>query len=607
MSILKLPVEIVSLLVELLGLDDTFNLALSCPSLSYIIRDRRMCRLALMKAPYSAEAQEAQATKDFPRAFRKLIKRRMAVRAAEPWKVAIVAMADHFIYTNGHLCYTVDNKHLRVLNTLQQTPTTELTVDVTLLLRLAVRDYDPTKPHTFEPLHFSEGIISCLATQILPDSTTCSWLVIFELRETPRWVVVQRPCSRRPLFVRNDKNYLLWGSKSRTRLDGSYRWCLHCLDLQTRKWSDSQLVLWDFDGATVGSDICFEIIDGQFYCVSNTMKTQTDHGVRNNFYQVIRFPVDNATHEACEKPPMRNLWRRHESEGAVDERWTSLQLAKDEVTGRLLIVETRKEWSPRNAGSQRTCYRKELRFGGEDSHPGPLPTPPGSVIESPFEEWNSESHMEDRPREDVHVGDGPTDPTTYTLQECFVRSYNPSCNSFIDLVSEAYNPLSALQLRVQPKEHLPKVNIWPQDQSLCCPSGVLDQLHGIMNPIQPTKGIEWCMDERILVYSPTGMASGQLRPVILISFDPGLALPGFPNYGLCNMNTNSRQGTPLQELSSDAPREIVWSSNQDMDAPSSKQDSTTTPKFVNLRPSLYQTMNMGNGDAHGFDMSYPVV
>lgn len=48
MSILRLPVEIVSLLVELLELDDVFNMALTCRSLSCIIYDRRMCRLALM-------------------------------------------------------------------------------------------------------------------------------------------------------------------------------------------------------------------------------------------------------------------------------------------------------------------------------------------------------------------------------------------------------------------------------------------------------------------------------------------------------------------------------------------------------------------------------
>ncbi|KAL4725231.1 hypothetical protein ACLX1H_007377 [Fusarium chlamydosporum] len=469
MSLLKMPVEIISLLVELLDVDDVFNMALSCRFLSCILYDRRMCRLALMKAPYSAESQQVQTIGDYPRAFRKLAKRRMSVRAAEPWMAAIVAMADHFIYANGHLCYTIDNKHLRVLNTLQKTPTTELTVDVPRLLKLAVRDYDHTRPHTFEPLHYAEGVLSCLATQVLEDSTTCSWLIIFELRENPRWVVVQRPCSKHPLFVRNDKNYLFWGSRSHATLDGSHRWGLHCLNIQTRKWSDSQLILWDFDGSSVGSDICFEVIDGYLYCVSNTLKTEANNGVRNNFYQVVRFPVDDATVERCEKPLMRNLWRRHDSEGLVDERWTSLQLCKSEETGKLSIVEIRKEWCPGNAGSQRTCYRKELRFGQDEAdHPSAslLPTPPGSMEGSPAEEeWSSEAHIEERLSKDFHVGDGPRDTKTYTLHECFVRSYNSSCNSFIDLVSEAYNQDSALQLRVQAKEQQgSSTKIWPRDQ-----------------------------------------------------------------------------------------------------------------------------------------------
>ncbi|KAJ4265485.1 hypothetical protein NW762_004773 [Fusarium torreyae] len=611
MSILRLPVEIVSLLVELLQVDDVFNMALSCRSLSYIIYDRRMCRLALMKAQHSAEAQEAQSTRDFPRAFRKLAKRRMAVRAAEPWMVAIVAMADRFIYTNGHLCYTVGNKHLRVLNTLQKTPTAELTVDVPVLLKLAVRDYDPTRPHTFEPLYYAEGVLSCVATQALEDLTICSWLIIFELRENPRWVVVQRPCAKHQLFVRNDKNYLFWGSQSHARLDGSYRWGLQRLDLRTRKWSESQLILWDFDGESIGSDICFEIFDGQFYCVSNTLKTESESGVRNNFYQAVRFPVEDAVHDKCEKPPMRNLWRRHDLEGAVDERWTSLQLSRDEGTGKLCIVETRKEWFPGNAGSQRTCYKKELAFSRKDDDVQPgslLPTPPDSTVDTPTEEWNSNDHIENRPSGSVHVGDGPTDTITYTLHECFVRSYNSSCDSFLDLVCEVYNPDSALQLRVQPKKQASSAGIWPRDQDPCQPDSVLAQLHGVVNPIQPIRGIEWCMDERILAYSPTHMAAGQLRPVVLISFDPGLVLPGFPNYRSCSVHATYQLSTPPppQEAVRVVPKDMLWSSCREIDkcSPLAEEKSETSSNFVKLYPSLYQTMDMGNGDAHGFDMSY---
>ncbi|EXK78724.1 hypothetical protein FOQG_16624 [Fusarium oxysporum f. sp. raphani 54005] len=611
MSLLKMPIEIVCLLVELLDVDDVSNMALSCRFLSHILLDERMCRLALMKAPYSTEAQEAHSTKNFPRAFRKLAKRRMAVRAAEPWMVAIVAMADCFIYTNGHLCYTVNSKHLRVLNTLNKKPTSELIVDVTLLLKVAVRDYDPQKTHTFEPLYYAEGILSCLATQIFQDSTTCSWLLIFELRESPRWVVVQRPDTRYPSFVRNDKNFLFWGSKSHARLDGSYRWGLHCLNLQTRKWEDKQLILWDFDEENIGSDICFEIVDGQFYCAANTFKTEADNGMRNNFYQVVRFPVDNAAHGKCEKPLMRNLWRRHGSEGVVDERWTSLQLSKDEETGELFIVETRKEWFPGNAGSQRTCYKKKLQFGQQKDDPQTepvFPTPPGSTMGSlTEEEWSSENHTEERLSENTHTGDGPTDVKAYTLQDCFVRSYNPSCDAFIDLLFEAYNHESTLQLRVQSKKQEPTVNIWPQDQETCHHNNVLAQLQGIVSPIQPTKGIEWSMDERILVYSPAHMASGQLRPVILISFDPELVLPGFPNYLAQTQDANDHSdAAPLLETSG-GPKGISWSPNQDIDESASPGEGNpkACANFVRSRPSLYQTMSMGNGDAHGFDLSYP--
>ncbi|KAF5696192.1 hypothetical protein FGLOB1_13718 [Fusarium globosum] len=606
-----MPIEIVCLLVELLDIDDVFNMALSCRLLSHILFNERMCRMALMKVPYSTETHEAHSAKNFPRAFRKLAKRRMAVRAAEPWMVAIVAMADCFIYTNGHLCYTVNSKHLRVLNTLEKKPTSELTVDVTLLLMAAVRDYDPRKSHTFEPLYYAQGVLSCLATQISQDSTTCSWLLIFELRESPRWVVVQRSDSRYPFFVRNDKDYLIWGSKSHVGLDGSYRWSLRCLNLQTRKWEEVQMILWDFDEENIGSDICFEIIDGQFYCVANTLKTEAEHGVRNNFYQVVRFPVDNASHGNCEKPLMRNLWRRHESEGAVDERWTSLQLSKDEKTGELFIVETRKEWFPGNAGSQRTCYKKMLRFGQqkEDLHAEPeLSTSLGPITESlDEEEWSSEVHAEERSSENTHIGDGPTDLKAYNLHDCFVRSYNPACDTFIDLISEAYNSGSTLQLRVQPKNQVPPVIVWPQVQQACHHNKGLAQLQGVVNPIQPIRGIEWSMDDRSLVYSPTYMASGQLRPVILISFDPELILPGFPNYVKQTQDANKHSKAASRLETSGGRKGTPWSSNQDIGeiASPSEGDPKSCANLVRLRPALYQTMSLGNGDAHGFDLSYP--
>ncbi|EGU88844.1 hypothetical protein FOXB_00638 [Fusarium oxysporum f. sp. conglutinans Fo5176] len=162
-------------------------------------------------------------------------------------------------------------------------------------------------------------------------------------------------------------------------------------------------------------------------------------------------------------PPMRNLWRLHDLQCAVDERWTSLELTKDKKTGNLFVVETRKEWFPGNAGSQRACYRKELHFETQAKVPRPehsLHTPLKSGMDSlEEEEWRSEDHIEQRSNERIHIGDGPSDATAYTLQECFVRSYNTSCNAFVDLVYEGDNPDSRLQLRVQPMKEEPSVTL----------------------------------------------------------------------------------------------------------------------------------------------------
>lgn len=52
MSILRLPVEIVALLVDELDVESIFNLGSTCRRLSYILYDRRICRLALLKVRF---------------------------------------------------------------------------------------------------------------------------------------------------------------------------------------------------------------------------------------------------------------------------------------------------------------------------------------------------------------------------------------------------------------------------------------------------------------------------------------------------------------------------------------------------------------------------
>jgi hypothetical protein len=49
-----------------------------------------------------------------------------------------------------------------------------------------------------------------------------------------------------------------------------------------------------------------------------------------------------------------------------------------------------------------------------------------------------------------------------------------------------------------------------------------------MNPKLPTGSLCWEADERAIIFSPSGVPGGRSRPLILLSFDPGLRLFGLP-------------------------------------------------------------------------------
>ncbi|RMJ04961.1 hypothetical protein CDV36_014366 [Fusarium kuroshium] len=569
MSILRLPDEILALITGHADICSIFKLGLTCVRLNQAIHQNPyISRIALKKARYSTEAIVANATGDYARGLRRLAKRKAAVCAAEPWAVGIVAMADRFIYTDGHLCYTINKEPLRILD-IRQTRTTELVVDVLRLMRHAVRDFNQSLTYTFQPLYCAKGILSCLATQVSGGTTRC-WLIIFELKDILEWVVVKRISLEHQTLIRNNKEYLFCITKSHQRIDGSYRWGIQQLDLGTRQWSSEPIILWDFVGSKAGEEICFEIIDDYFYCVSNESETPTDQNLtlRTRFYQALRFPVDQAKPESCEKPLKHHLWRRHDSEGIIDVRWTSLQLSKDENTGDISIVEIHTEWG-----------------------------------------------FEVRRRGNTHVGDNQSDDTIYTLRDCPFHAYNPSCDAFVDLVYEKHGTGHLLKLRVRPKvdivEQEQTVKLWPGKPHLSQPDDALDQLHDIINPSRSDDGVEWAMDERILVYAPKP-ASGQLRPITLLAFDPGLHFPGFPNYPF--RITNAGYASVVQHRMPELSQGSVCGSPDIVaSSPSTGSSGGSQPSgggeegtsvFIRSSPPLYQTMSMGDGTQHGFDMSY---
>ncbi|KOS21565.1 hypothetical protein ESCO_004977 [Escovopsis weberi] len=241
-----------------------------------------------------------------------------------------IASTSHFIYSHGAVCYTADKHYIRVLHLrdplLRGPVSQELVIDVRRLLAFTV----------FPIIGFQESS---------------------EYTE---------------LFVRNSESYLYFGTKSEPRDDYRKRWILQGLDLERGQWLPSRLILRDFVGTEIGSAICFEIFDDYLYCLSNQQMLEPGETARNSFYYALRFRLGDAqTNLEVKSLQKAVVWRRRADEGPVDERWNTLELSKDEKTGKVFIIETRKEFFSAVSQSLRTCYKMELVFPTSAPHLAP--------------------------------------------------------------------------------------------------------------------------------------------------------------------------------------------------------------------------------------------
>ncbi|KAH6899701.1 hypothetical protein B0T10DRAFT_3038 [Thelonectria olida] len=563
MTLFKLPLELVSLITEFLDVNSLFNLGRTCRCIREILQTELICRLALTKgAGFSYEAFEAQTSGDYAKGVRRLAKRRSAIREAEPFFVAVVALAEDFIYTNGVLCYTLNRESLRILD-VHGSATQELVVDIGELLEQTVPSFNPDWQYQFRPIHCSDGVLSCLYRREA-EGNVLNHLIIFHTKDLK--ILASHPIiDSRKLFVRNDQDYLIFGTKSAVGRDGSRRWALRQINLGTKEVSD-ELVLYKIIGSCIGRNVCFEIFDGYLYCLSNKDTRQPEYGRWNSFYHALRFPLKEATKEKCESAQKRDLWRRHVAkEGQVDNRWTSLQLTRGQ-NGELFIVECRREWLLTDGKSQRACYKKVLRFDPSDNNslstppsdgPFSTSTPPDDESSSDEEDESSEteSYVETRAPENIHVGDNGTNGTMLVLNECFVRFYHLFADAFVDLEYQD----GSIRLRVRPKpetsaktainpinagDPIPTkaeisspgrsgqgshhgIKLWPLE-SPSAEDTATAKLKNVLSPQDGFERIESAVDERSLVYAPIHPARGyRSRPLVLISFDPSIHLPGY--------------------------------------------------------------------------------
>lgn len=487
-----------------------------------------------------------------------------------PYLVATVAFAESWLYENGVLCYIRD-RQLRLLD-LHRSATTEVVVAIRRLVNEAIHESRAKSRYRFRLLYYSHGLVSCLYTHSRSaDASYHRWLVVLDSRAGQ--IVTVRPLeSTSDLFVRNNGRFLYYGTSSGMGRDGCKRWSIRGFDITAREWLQQKLDIPIAMGSDVGSTVCFEIFDGYFYGISNTASLEVDEVDWVSYYLSFRFPLSRHGFRDVELPPREQFWRRNHAEGPIDDRWTFLRLFKDDTTGQLKLVESRKEWLAGRISARRTYYTTVISFddpairqangvGERFLH---------AQIEAPAvdpEKVRSGARLGAASRDPhmVHPGDDSSS-FPYSLSKCPVRTYHPSTQTFMDLVNDttSFEPddqrirLRGASRRLWTPDELERRNgqemaqhlsdhdtllqrvdnlytsgsieLWPPDrQDPTVPDAALDDLYTVLNPPGHLGNPHGSWDERSLVYA-TGGVEGGLKALVFVSWDPTIYLAGTAPY-----------------------------------------------------------------------------
>lgn len=607
MSIRRLPFEVVALVVDYLGLDDVHSLSVCSRHFRFLAYDQAICKRLLQvrlicglhgdsgfadkdhhqtASGSTLEARQALCDGKYARAFRRLLKRREAIASASPFLTAVVAFAESWLYENGVLCH-IRERQLRLLD-VHHSADREIVVDIRKLLDEAIPESRGTRKYKFQLLYQADGVVSCLYTHARPQ--LAHWLVVFNPGQTTV-LAARRLDSVYKIFARNNADFLYYGVQSDIGDDGFRRWVLQGFNIRKGEWLADSLSLPDTVGSEIDATICFEIIDGYFCALTNHTSFETEKIEYTSYYDFFRFPLDLPSHEYIERPIKRDLFRRQNSEGPIDDRWTFMKIFSDELSGELKIIESRKEWLSGKSSATRTYYTKTLHITErrQESRGSPRTDEEDEEDDQYAQDdrlaqclgtasKSNKGRAPDRDPSEVHVGDDGSNTIMFTLSKCFIRSYYPSSQAFLDLVDDP--PQSepcgqririragarlrpAIDMRhmsgfagssnnyhhhhgeaqqqqqqqVDPHEQSGVVS-WPPEAR----SPALDDLHRVLNPPGYVGAVHGTWDQRSLIYATGGEAKGSIKALVLVSFDPGLYLKGCRSFDDRSSTSSSCRG-----------------------------------------------------------------
>ncbi|KXX73856.1 hypothetical protein MMYC01_209701 [Madurella mycetomatis] len=572
MSLVKLPYELVAYVVRHLHLCDIRSLSFSCRKFQFLLHEPSIAKLVLeANAPYTLEARDARANKRYAAELRRLIKRREAIASVSPYLVAIVGHADAWIYVNGVLCY-IRGRQIRILD-LHRAARHEMVVSICKLLDVAIKEPSPNRKYRLQLLYYAHDIVSCLYSHPKHAQPGCaSWLLVFNPR-TGKIITTEPLRSTFKIFVRNNDKFLYYGTNSEMGRDGYRRWVIRGFDLTEGEWLDQKLDIAAVIGSDIGSTVSFEIFDGYFYGISNQTSLEIEEVDWVSYYTCFRFPLTRRGFHDIERAPRHLFWRRSQAEGPIDDRWTFLRIFKDEMTGQLKVIESRKEWLSGGISARRTYYTTVIDFDDSAIREAwdlaerqLLSEADPSASNSGKPQQGTPARTRPRDPHMVHPGDDSSSGFTFTLSKCPIRSYYPSSQTFLDIVNDtaSFDPSDQrIRIRggsrrlwtpgelwqrkclpaVQGQEHqdtfLHKIDslyrsevvFWPPDRDQAAADPALADLYAVLNPPGHVGNLHGSWDERSLIYA-TGGASGSSKSLVFVSFDPSLYLEGavpYPN------------------------------------------------------------------------------
>ncbi|KAH8880019.1 hypothetical protein GQ53DRAFT_849234 [Thozetella sp. PMI_491] len=471
--IFTMPYELVSYVVLYLSIEDIYNFSLADGRLRYLVHEPNIAKKILdTKAQESPEARRARGSHGYGRELRRLVKRREALSSVRPFTAAIIAVADNWLYQNGVLLYTYE-RQLRILD-LHNSASTEFVIDVRQLVGRGVKKAKSSKRYKFDLLHVSDDIVSCLYTHARPQRQ--SWLVIFNAKQKRVLKVLPLETSYK-IFVRNNSEFLYYGTHTVTGSDGFRRWKLKAYDIRKDDVLEQPLMMKKMVGSDIGSTICFDIFDGYFYGLASSIRFDVQETEGTSFYRVFRFPTVADGFSKIEWAPRETMWRRQHAEGPIDDRWTFLRNIRDEETGEQRILESRKEWLYGHRSARRTYYM--TCFGDFRPHEHYHSTSEGELVDLGEESGNDEDEEDEGgdsaspsmgdtrhsggqssgkssgfmpPQRDyrmVHRGDDSDASLMFPLHKCHIRSYHPACETFLDLVDDPASGSSSQRIRIR--------------------------------------------------------------------------------------------------------------------------------------------------------------